>query len=123
MKKYIKYIVLLIFAFAYLVIGHKYHLYIKCPIHEITNLYCPGCGITRMLYAIITLDFYQAFRFNPLLFLFSPFIIFLIINRITTKKTPIYKKIDNKYIYILIIILIIYGILRNIIPYLKPTVV
>ena len=45
---------------------------VVCPIHEILGLECPGCGGTRMALAIMELDFYQAFRYNPFLFVTLP---------------------------------------------------
>lgn len=99
---------------------------IGCIIKKITGYYCPGCGITRMFISIIKLDFYQAFRYNPLvLSLLIIWIIYYIIKFII-------KKINNKDIilpnYVLVIILVItivFGILRNIpyFSYLLPTIV
>lgn len=99
---------------------------IPCPIHFITKLYCPGCGITRMIKSIIKLDFYQAFRYNQLVFILFPFFLFLIIDyliKIISKKEPIYKKIQEYVWIILIILLLIFGIIRNIFPYFAPTTI
>lgn len=96
--------------------------YLFCPFHKITNLYCPGCGITRMCLSILEGNLYQAFRYNPLLFALIPLFIFLIINHFS--KYKIIKKKNQEKIYItLIIILIVFGILRNIplFSFLKPT--
>ena len=123
-KKTIKLILITIFVIFYLVIGHEYNLYLKCPIKLVTNLYCPGCGVTRMLYSIIILDFYQAFRYNPLLFIIFPFIMFLLIDNMYSKlkhKKPLYKNIPEVVWYILIVIFIVYGVIRNFIPFLMPT--
>ena len=89
---------------------------IGCPIKLILHLYCPGCGITRMFLSILRLDFYQAFRYNPLVFILIPLIL---INKIFIKETNIQKLIW----WILLIIVIIFGILRNIsiFSYLAPT--
>ena len=97
--------------------------YIPCPIHKIFHVYCPGCGVSRMLVSILKLDFVKAFNYNKLLFILFPFALFLYIEFIYSvikKKEPLYKKIDNKVWYILIVILIIYAVLRNIIPGLAP---
>lgn len=119
-KNYIIGIILLI---SYLIIGHKYGIYLFCPIHKILGLYCPGCGITRMLYSILKLDFYKAFRYNVLLFiLFFPAVFLFIENLYSIQKDrkSLYKKIPEKVWIGLIVVLIIYGILRNIIPALAP---
>ena len=99
---------------------------IPCPFHFITGLYCPGCGITRMIKSILKLDFYQAFRYNQLLFILLPFFIIIIIDlfiSIIIKKKSIYKKIPEYVWIIIVIILIIFGIIRNIIPFFAPTTI
>lgn len=129
MKKKIKenfLLSLIIITIIYLILDSLIHIDIKCPFHSTTGLYCPGCGITRMLKSMMKFDFYQAFRFNPLLFIFSPFILFLIFNYIYCnfkKKKSVYEKIPSYVWYILLIITILFWILRNIIPWLAPTVV
>lgn len=96
---------------------------IFCPFHKFTGFYCPGCGITRLLFSLIKLDFYQAFRYNPLVFILLILgLIYLIIKTIL-KKLNIYITIPNYIWCILIMIVIIYGILRNIpeFSWLAPT--
>ena len=76
-----------------------------------------------MIKSIIELDFYQAFRYNPLVFILSiiGFIYFVInsVRYISNKKLII---IPLKVIYVLLAILIIYGVLRNIpgFEFLRP---
>ena len=117
---------LVIFVFLYLIISSIIELYIPCVFNEVTGLFCPGCGVTRMLKSMLKLDFYQAFRYNPLLFIFFPFIIYIIIDYIYSfykKKKSKFKTLPQWFWNILLVITIIYWILRNIIPYLAPTVV
>ena len=115
-------IFIVLFLLAYY-LGHTlWGFSIPCPIKQLTNFYCPGCGITRMLWAIFHLDFYQAFRYNPLVFLFLiGFSIGKLFELITHKKI-----ILNSFMtYTLLIIAILFGILRNI-PgweFLQPTVI
>lgn len=103
--------------------------FLFCPFHKLTNLYCPGCGVTRMIFSILKLDFYQAFRFNPFLFILSPFFLLYIVDEflinIFGKKSFFINKIsDNVYLFLLILA-IIFGVLRNIpmFDYLIPTYV
>ena len=117
---------LVIFTFLYLIIAPILNIYVPCVFNEITGLYCPGCGVTRMLKSMLHLEFYQAFRYNPLLFIFSPFILFMIINYIYCyykKKKSLLFTMPKWILIILLIIVFSYWILRNIIPYLEPTVV
>ena len=124
-KKIIIAILLLILLIIYLLLGNYLHLYIDCPIKKITGLYCPGCGITRMFLSLLKLDFYQAFRYNPLLFITLPVFLFFIGNAILTKKTPLYNKVPDKIWIVVIVLFIGYGVLRNIpfFDFLAPTLI
>lgn len=127
MKKKLKKVsIFSIILIAYLILGSIFHIFIPCPIHSLTNLYCPGCGITRMLLSLCKLDFYQAFRYNPLAFIMLPIFIFYFIDYIISlfkNKKALYTKINSKVCIVLIIIFIVYGIARNIYLPLAPTVV
>ncbi len=95
---------------------------IECPFHFITGFYCPGCGITRMLFSLLRLDIYQAFRYNPMVFiLLVLYIIYYIIKNILKIKIVI----PNYVYYSIIGLLIVYAVLRNIpaFDYLAPTVI
>ena len=97
---------------------------IDCPIHYLFHIYCPGCGLTRMIISIFKLDFYQAFRYNPYIFillvLFILYGIYALITYIITKKKP---HISIKLLTGIAISLIVYMILRNIplFDFLAPT--
>ncbi len=39
---------------------------ISCIMLYLTNIPCPGCGITRACLSALKLDFAQAFSFNPM---------------------------------------------------------
>lgn len=116
----------LLFIF-YLFLHYKYGFFIPCIFSTITGLECPGCGITRMVLSLLKLDFYQAFRYNPLVFIYTPFLILYVIYKvylyIVNKKDEFFIKIPRIYIYIVLVITVLYGILRNIemFSFLKPT--
>lgn len=109
----------------YLILSKYLNIYIFCPFHKLTGFYCPGCGVTRMLFSLLTLDFYQAFRYNCLLFISLPFFLFFYINALLYPKKPLYQKIPSKIWYLIIIIFLIYGLLRNIpfFDFLAPTII
>ena len=122
-RKLIILIIIVLLGILYLVIGNIIHIYIPCLFHKITGLFCPGCGLTRMMFSILKLDLKSAFQYNQLLFVLSPFMLFLCINYIyswITNKKSVLKKIPNYVWYIIIIVLLIYTILRNIYVPLQP---
>ncbi len=43
-----------------------------CLIHRVTGYLCPACGTTRMLSALLHLDFAAALRLNPFMLFFLP---------------------------------------------------
>ena len=123
MKKRIIYIFIFVISLVLILLFLELINY-KCIYRELFNIYCAGCGFTRMIKSIINLDFYQAFRYNPLLFilsiLFIPYFIYQLYMYI---KYGNIKKPSLKLLIILVIILVIYMILRNIpkFDYLIPT--
>lgn len=120
-KKIREYLILIIiWVFFFLLVLNQE---IKCLWNEMTGLYCPGCGITRMLIAMIQLDFYQAFRYNPFLFLLIIFSIVYILYSLFKFKTI--ERINSKLLFVILIITILFGVLRNIpcFSFLAPTIV
>ena len=110
----------IILGILFILVFIRFNYRIPCIIHETTGLYCPGCGGTRMTLSLLKLDIYQAFRYNMLLTIAIPFIILHLICRYIFKLK---YKIPNWFIYVLIIIVLVFGVLRNI-PYfsfLAPT--
>ena len=51
-----------------------------CPLHALTGLWCPGCGSTRALHALLHGDLAQALAMNPLLVLASPLLAAMALN-------------------------------------------
>ena len=119
-------IVLTISAIAYLALAHSGIIKTICTFKYFTGLDCPGCGGTRMVYAILDLDFYQAFRYNPYVFVTGlPMLIYTIYNVIVFIKTGTYAASLDKVLIVFAFGLIIFGIIRNIgiFSWLKPTLI
>jgi len=110
-------VLLLILVFYYFINKHT-GIFIPCIFRELTGFKCPGCGITHALFALINLNFKEAFFHNPLVFIYSPFICLYLIYQdylyVYEKKDKFLKKIPNWFFASLIIITILYGVLRNI---------
>ncbi len=97
-----------------------------CPILKYFHIYCPACGVTRMILSLLELDFYQAFRFNPLIFiLLIIMILFFIVEMFIFINKRKLIRVNNKVYLGLVIVLVIYTILRNIsyFSFLLPTIV
>ena len=117
-------LILISFLIIYFILSELLDVGIPCLFYEITGYYCPGCGITRLLFSLLKLDFYQAFRYNPLIFILIIItVIYWLVKFILKKFMNISIEIPNYVYYILLIILIIFGILRNIpmFDFLSPT--
>ena len=114
-KNRVKIGIFLFFLFIiYYLLNKKIGIGIPCVFHELTGLYCPGCGITRLLFSLLELNFYQAFRSNPLVFILLILIILYLILKLILKRFNINLTIPNYIYYFLLIIVILFGILRNI---------
>lgn len=70
----------------YLFVEPKNGILPKCIFHEITGLYCPGCGVQRSFHALLNGQLSKAMDYNLLFILLLPLIIFFILNFIGDKK-------------------------------------
>lgn len=118
-------IILLITGLAYAGLCSVTGVGIPCPLHFVTGLYCPSCGVSRMFLHMLKLDFKTAFRYNQCLFFTLPFIgIFIILSTIKYIKTGQTKlnRFQSFLCILIIIVLVLFGILRNVpsYSYLRP---
>lgn len=119
-RDYIIFTIILIIM-AILVLG--FGIAIPCIFHELTGLYCPGCGATRAMIALSRGNIYQAIRYNSVIFIDIPAVIAAIGILKLTKHN---KKVEigvNVVIVTLIVVSLTYGLMRNIpaFDYLAPT--
>ena len=111
-----------------LIVWSKFYIGVGvvCPFKEIFNWDCPGCGGTRMAVALLNLDFYQAFRYNPFVFVTIPIIAIVYVWQVIVyvKDNRLLKYLDV-FLLAYSIALIIFGIIRNmdVFSYLAPTIV
>lgn len=109
-----------------LIVWSKYYtgLGVMCPLKELFDWDCPGCGGTRMAVAMLDFDFYQAFRYNPFVFVTAPVIGIVYIWQyiVYVKENRLLKHLDT-FLIAYAIALIAFGILRNLswFSYLAPT--
>lgn len=94
----------------------------ECGILKITGFYCAGCGGTRCAKSIISGHWISAMAYNPLLM--SGFLIFMsgslyLIVRITIlgKPAPKMPNIQPRWIWIGVVGIVLFTVLRNIPAY------
>src|SRR5215204_565695 len=89
----------------------------KCFFHELTGLFCPGCGVQRSFHALLNGHFLTAIDYNLLFILLLPLILYFIFIFALGKKHPstsfIYK---SAFSFSVVIVVISFWVLRNI-PY------
>ena len=87
----------------------------KCLFHELTGLYCPGCGVQRSFHALLNGHILTALDYNLLFILFLPLIIYFILAFALGKKLPstsfIYK---SAFSFTVVIVVVSFWVLRNI---------
>lgn len=78
-----------------------------CIFYKATSLYCPGCGTTRAIYALLHLKIGDAFRNNAFAFFFVPLVL------LSLK----YKSISDSRWYPILLLVLMLGavIVRNVV--------
>ena len=72
----------LIFVFGGIFIYYFSHnplqtsIFAPCPFYYFTGFFCPGCGSQRALHLLLEGNLWGAFRFNPLLVLTLPILVY-----------------------------------------------
>ena len=87
-----------------------------CPLHQMTGLNCPGCGMTRGFHALFNGDILDALHYNALLPIFSFIFIYLVISLILTAvrgRGLSWKIFNPTVLWIIFGLLLAFGIVRN----------
>lgn len=97
-----------------------------CPFNEITHWHCPGCGLTRMLTALLRGEVYQAFRYNPMMFVLLPVMAVLYIENMVARmkgRPSLVDRMPQAVWIVAIVVILIYWVMRNLpwFSYLAPT--
>lgn len=97
-----------------------YNFFPPCPIKHVTGLDCPTCGTQRAAHLFLNGEFKAAFYQNPLIFIFTPYLLLWIylklIKNPSEKELKIYHKLYGKSALIIVVsIVMIFTIWRNII--------
>ena len=87
----------------------------KCFFHELTGLYCPGCGGQRSLHSLLNGNILTAMSYNLLFILLLPLIVYFIIVFLSGKKYKSSSFIYNsRFSLVIAIVVVSFWILRNI---------
>ena len=120
LKKYwiIVFILIIIAGMVYLL--KKYNpentsLFPPCIIYKYTGLKCAGCGMTRAVHYLLNFNFKKALLFNPLIFVFIVYFIYILMKCTILKlnKKNITKDCFNISLYIVLFITVMYMVIRN----------
>ena len=87
-----------------------------CVFQELTGLYCPGCGGTRAVKALMKGNVITSFLYHPLVIyvvLVAAVFAFSYIIYAKTKNPKFRLHFDNKYAYIGIGIIVINFVIKN----------
>ncbi len=88
-------------------------IHIDCGIYKWTGYYCPVCGLSRLIIALFEGHFYQAFRWNPFIFITLVIVLIYFLFSLITKKV-LGKKVILSFLIIYIFLFISFGVIRNI---------
>lgn len=100
----------------------SHHVSYTCPFYAFTKIYCPGCGGTRALLALLEGHIFLALHENPAVILLSLLAVLWYLEQISKAIGRHRNFIPRHEIFwiILIIFWIIWDVLRNFIPELMP---
>jgi hypothetical protein len=100
------------------------HFLPVCPLYSLTGFACPGCGLTRGFHALFHGDVLTALDFNALIpiwtVIFGYLFVSLCLTAIRGRGLP-WKFISPSVLLGLLILLITFGVLRNL-PYYPFTI-
>jgi hypothetical protein len=91
-----------------------------CPFRALTGLYCPGCGSLRAVHQLLHGHLGSAFALNPLLIIVLPFMGYAFVSygmMSFGKQRPALLPAPAYLGWLMLIVIVLYGILRNIPDY------
>ena len=116
-KKWIFVVIILLITGYYFFLNpyEQEYFFISCPFYKITGYQCSGCGSQRAFHEILHLNFKEAFHQNALVLLGIPYFSLIFFTSFFQEKFAKLRQvlIGKKTILILFIIVILFGVFRN----------
>ena len=95
----------------------KANFFPVCPLYSLTGFACPGCGLTRGFHALFHGDVLTALDFNALIpvwaAIFGYIFISLVLLAVRGKGLPMWPTWP-RFLWTFMIVLLVFGVLRNI---------
>jgi hypothetical protein len=94
----------------------KSGLFLVCPFFALTGFACPGCGSTRGLHQLLHGNVVAAFKFNPLMMVMLPFLLYALLRYTSAvlRGQPLKgNQLDARYIWLLFFVALSFWIGRN----------
>lgn len=116
-KKWIFVVIILLITGYYFFLNpyEQEYFFISCPFYKITGFQCSGCGSQRAFHEILHLNFKEAFHQNALVVFGIPYFSLIFFTSFYQEKFAKLRQllIGKKTILVLFIIVILFGIFRN----------
>ena len=94
----------------------RYGFYPACPVYRYLHLFCPGCGSTRALSALLHGNFAAAVHYNPLFVALLPLLgafAALVYWKAVARNEVQWPRIPTSAIMVLLAIMGVFSIVRN----------
>jgi hypothetical protein len=93
----------------------QYHFYPVCLFHQTTGLLCPGCGALRALHQLLHGHLAAAFRFNPMLVVSLPFLLWVAVKYGWQKAShqPASIGLHPFWLWLALVVALVVSLLRN----------
>jgi hypothetical protein len=93
-----------------------YHFYPQCPVFRYLHMYCPGCGATRALAALLHGRLAEALHYNAYAVLLFPVMCYVLVSmyvRVLRNETFAWPEISPAALKMLLLAGVLFAIFRN----------